>query len=121
MRTSPQSRAHRILRGLSSFHTDSRVPENLRLSSNEQLVGILGAGDTPETILTDLGMHIHSSGGWSFISYGDIEVEFPPKDWPGAPLTLITPRGTFPILAGTRDAWEVGRYFMRCANDARAA
>jgi hypothetical protein len=121
MRITPQSRAHLILRGLSSFHSDTRVPEAVQLSSNEQLLGILRAGNTPEVVLTDLGSHIRSSAGWSFVSYGDIEVEFPPKEWPGAPLTLVTPRGRFTILAGTRDIWEVGRYFRRCSGDARAA
>lgn len=120
MRITPQTRAHRILRGLSSFRSDTRVPEAVQLCSNEQLLGILGAGDAPEVVLTDLGGHIRSSAGWSFVSYGDIEVQFPPKEWPGAPLTLITPRGRFAILAGTRDIWEVGRYFRRCSDDGRA-
>jgi len=121
MRIAPQSRAHRILRGLSSFHSDTRVPEAVQLRSNEQLLGILGPGHTPEVVLTDLGSHIRSSAGWSFVSYGDIEVQFPPKEWPGAPLTLVTPLGRFTILAGTRDIWEVGRYFRRCSADAHAA
>ena len=121
MRISPRSRAHRILRGLSSYQADARAPDAVQLRPDEQVLGILGGRSTPQAVLTDLGGHFYSGGDWSFTSYGDIEVQFPPKEWPGAPLTLITPRGRFTILGGTRDIWEVGRYFVRCASDARVA
>jgi hypothetical protein len=121
MRINPRSRAHRILRGLSSYRADARVPDAVLLRPDEQVLGILGDRNAPEAVLTDLGSHFCSGRDWSFASYGDIEVQIPPKAWPGAPLTLVTPRGRFTILGGTRDIREVARYFVRCASDARAA
>lgn len=52
------------------------------------------------------------------VPYRDIEVSFPEESDPAGALCVRTPTGDFDLLAGQPELWEVGRFFMGCAEDA---
>jgi hypothetical protein len=121
MLITPESRAHRILKRLTSFHAQLETPPGLLLKRGENLIGFLCSDvAAPCAVLTDQGAHLLEGQSWRFFRYEEIDVQFPNKRTPGAPLTLRTPEGTFSLLPGNSDVWEIGRYFMRCAEDSRA-
>jgi hypothetical protein len=122
----PKERVHRILKGLRCFwspvlrHGES-PPQGVAFSPGEECLGGIW-GSTLESILTDCGAYFVRPSGWAFVAYGDIEeVVFPDKSDPDGSLTLRTPIGDVELLAGRSELWDVGRFFMRCREDANAA
>jgi hypothetical protein len=59
------------------------------------------------------------NSGWIFVPYADIDVDFPEKSKADGALSVLTPVGQFDLLRGRPDLWEMGRFFMRCAEDAK--
>ena len=47
------------------------------------------------------------------------DVLFPAKAGPDGALIFQTPRGSFRLLGGSSELWELGRFFTRCASDAK--
>ena len=69
--------------------------------------------------MTDRGAYFRVPSGWGFVAYGEIEdVCFPDKSDPDGSLTLRSPLGSIELLSGRPELWEVGRFFMRCREDA---
>jgi hypothetical protein len=120
MRTLPSSRVAHILQGLQSFRAPGVVPGDVPLEPTDTLLGVLALGGRTAAVLLDRGAYLQFGEDWNLVPYGDISVGFPPKQIPIAPLTLTAPQGNVDILPGTSDVWDVGRFFMRCAEDANA-
>jgi hypothetical protein len=120
MRNAVSSRVSHILQGLRSFCAPGVVPGDVPLEPTDTLLGVLALDSHTAAILLDRGAYLRIGEDWCLVPYGAIEVRFPPKDVPMAPLTLVTSMGNIDILAGTPDALEAGRFFMRCAEDASA-
>jgi len=126
MRTAvpPQQRVHRILKGSPSFISQSLrfgrpLPKSVVLSPGEECLGGIWSSKL-EAILTDRGAYFRAGAEWRFVAYADIEnVSFPEKSDPEGALTLHTPSGNFDLLRGKPELWTVGRFFMRCAEDAK--
>jgi hypothetical protein len=118
VRITSSSSAFQILQGLPSFSAPGVVPGDVPLEPADTLVGVLNVAGKASIVLLDVGAYIAMEDDWHFSPYAAIEVNFPPKDVEGAPLVLVTPHGSAQVLAGTADAWEVGRFFARCAEDA---
>ena len=71
-------------------------------------------------MLTDRGAFLRSRSGWHFVPYGEVEdVCFPEKTDPDGSLTLRTSVGSFQMLRRCPELWDAGRFFMRCASDAK--
>jgi hypothetical protein len=121
MRITSSSQVIRILHGLSSFQSPGAVPGDVPLEPTDTLLGVLGVGKAAAVVLLDCGAYLRVGDEWQLVPYGDIEVRIPARDAPAAPLELITPVGTAEILSGTSDVWEVGRFFTRCAEEAKSA
>jgi hypothetical protein len=121
MRILPSSRVIRILQGLQSFRAPGVVPGAVPLEPTDTLLGVLAHEGRTAAVLLDRGAYLQIGEDWCLVPYGAIDVRLPPKEIPIAPLILIAPQGNFEILSGTSDVWEVGRFFMRCAEDASAA
>ena len=117
----PKQRVHRILGTSPCFRAKPALPEGVVLSPGEEcLGGISSGGDSLESLLTDRGVYLRVASGWNFVSYDDIDdVSFPEKSDPKGTLTLRTTGGRFDLLRGSPDLWEAGRFFMRCAEDAK--
>jgi len=121
-----KQRAHRILRGLRCYLSPALrfgrpLPKGVALSEDDELLGAIW-GKRLESILTNHGAFLRSSSGWQFVRYGDVQgVSFPDKSDSDGPLTLCTPRGNFQLLRRSTDLRSVGRFFMRCAADAKEA
>jgi len=89
------------------------------LSPGEEFLGAIWSNRL-ESILTNRGAYLRAASGWKFVAYSEInEVTFPEKTDPRGSLTLHTSDGSFQLLKGNKELWEVGRFFMRCAGDAR--
>jgi hypothetical protein len=120
-----KQRVHRILKGLRCFLSPALrfgrpLPKGVALSSGEECLGGIWGGRL-ESILTDRGAYFRIGSRWKFVAYHDVEdVSFPEKTDPGGALTLRTPLGSIDLLRGTPDLWSVGRFFVNCANDAKA-
>jgi len=120
----PNQRVHRILKGSRSFISPSLrfgrpLPKGVVLSSGEELLGALW-GSTLESILTSRGAYFRTGPNWRFVAYGDIEdVLFPEKSDPVGALRVCSSGATFDLLPGRPELWTVGRFFMRCAADAK--
>lgn len=120
----PKQRVYRILKGVRCFVSPALrfgrpFPKGVVLSPDEEFLGAIW-GNRLESILTDHGAYLRSTAGWQFVAYGDVEdICFPEKSDPDGCLTLRTPRGSFQLLRRNQDLWGVGRFFMRCANDAK--
>ena len=121
MRTSVSSRVTSILQGLQSFRSPGVVPGDVPLEPTDTLLGVLALEGRAAAVLLDRGVFLRIGEDWDLVPYGTISVRVPPKELPIAPLTLVTPQGDINILAGTSEVWEVGKFFMRCAEDASAA
>jgi hypothetical protein len=121
MRILSSSGVVRILQGLQSFRAPGVVPGDVPLEPTDTLLGVLAFGGRTAAVLLDRGVYLQIGEDWCLVPYGAIDVRFPLKEIPIPPLTLITPQGNVEILSGTSDVWEVGRFFMRCAEDASAA
>lgn len=121
MRTAVSSRATSILQGLQSFRAPGVVPGDVPLEPTDTLLGVLALNGQTAAVLLDRGAYLRIGEDWCLVLYGAIVVKFPPKEPPIAPLTLVTPQGNIDMLPGTSEVWEVGRFFMRCAEDASAA
>ena len=78
-------------------------------------------GQPHSNILSETGAYLSIGAGWQFTEYRDIAVAYPSKSNRGAPLVLRTPNGLAALLPGDPELWEVGRFFMRCREDKRAA
>jgi|SRR5687767_2701755 len=113
----PMQRAHRILRRLKCFQADPPCPAGLELKPHERLIGAI----SNQAFLTESGAYLLIGDRLAFSEYGNITVAFPPKSDPSAALVIRTPGGTTTLLPGDRELWEVGRFFMRCREDERAA
>jgi hypothetical protein len=72
-----------------------------------------------ECVVTDHGVYFHAGRQWGRLAYRDIEVLFPAKTDSDGALTLRTSAGSFSILRCSRELWEAGGFFMRCAEDAK--
>ena len=120
----PAQRVHRILKGSPlfispAFRFGRPLPKDVVLSTSEELLGGIW-GSKLESILTSQGAYFHMGFGWRFVAYADIEgVSFPEKSDPIGALRICTRGGNFDILAGRPELWDVGRFFMRCAEDAK--
>ena len=121
MRTAVSSRVTNILQGLQSFRAPGVVPGDVPLEPTDTLLGVLALDGHTDAVLLDRGTYLRIGEDWCLVPYGAIVVRLPPKELPIAPLTLVTPQGNIDILSGTSEVWEVGRFFMRCAEDASAA
>jgi hypothetical protein len=89
------------------------------LSPGEELLGGIWSSQL-ESILTTQGAYFHVNSRWRFVAYADIQdVSFPEKSDPTGALRICTPGGNFDMLAGRPELWDVGRFFMRCAKDAK--
>jgi len=121
MRITSSSRALRILQGLASFRSPGLVPGDVPLEPTDTLLGVLAVDKHTAAVLLDRGAYLRIGDDWQLVPYGAIEVRLPPRESPAAALALITPGGTAEILSGTSDLWEVGRFFMMCAEDMGAA
>jgi hypothetical protein len=89
------------------------------LSAGDELLGGIW-GSKLESILTSQGAYFRMGSGWRFVAYADIEdVLFPEKSDPTGALRIRTSGGNVEMLAGRPELWEVGRFFMRCAEDAK--
>jgi len=115
------SRIVRTLQGLQSFSAPGAVPGDVPLEPTDTLLGVLAREGRTAAVLLDRGVYLQIGEDWCLVPYEAVDVRFPPKEIPIAPLTLVTPRGNVEILSGTSDVWEIGRFFMRCAEDASAA
>jgi hypothetical protein len=120
----PSQRVHRILKGSLSFLTPALrfgqpLPKDVVLSAGEELLGAIW-GSRLESILTTQGAYFRTGSGWQFVAYGDIEdVQFPEKSDPLGALQICSLAGRFDLLAGRPELWTDGRFFMRCADDAK--
>ena len=119
-RVPPKQRVHRILKGSRCFLSPGRsLPKGVVLSVGEECLGGIWSSSL-ESILTDRGAYFRIDSGWRFVAYGDVEdVSFPEKSDPGGSLTLRTSDGSFELLRGRPELWTAGRFFMRCADDAK--
>ncbi len=121
-----KQRVHRILRGLRCYLSPALrlgrpFPKGVAISPGEEFLGaIVGSkGTRLESVLTDRGAFLRSRAGWQFVPYGDVEdVCFPEKEDLDGSLTLRTSDVTFQLMRRDGDLWGVGRFFMRCADDA---
>ena len=120
----PKQRVHRILQGSRCFvsaelRLGRPLPKGISLSPGEECLGGIW-GDRLESVLTDRGAYFRGASDWRFVAYGDIEdVCFPEKSDAEGSLVIRTSEGGFDLLRGMPELWTVGRYFMRCADDAR--
>jgi hypothetical protein len=121
MRTAVSSRVTGILQGLQAFRAPGVVPGDVPLEPTDTLLGVLALDGHAAAVLLDRGTYLRIGEDWCLVPYGAIVVKFPPKELPIAPLTLVTPLGNIDLFPGTSEVWEVGRFFMRCAEDAGAA
>ena len=95
------------------------LPKGVVLSPDEECLGGIW-GRRLESILTDRGAYFPATSGWKFVAYSDVEdVVFPDKADTNGSLTLRTAQGSFDLLSGRSELWDVGRFFMRCAGDAK--
>lgn len=124
MIVTPKQRIHRILKGSNCFLSpalcfERSLQKNVVLSPGEECLGAIW-GSRLESILTDRGAYFRVDSNWRFVAYDDIaDVNYPEKSDPDGSLTLLTSRGSFDLLRGRPELWEVGRFFMRCAADAK--
>jgi hypothetical protein len=120
----PAHRVHRILKGSPGFISSAlrfgrSLPKDVVLSAGEELLGGIWSSKL-ESILTSHGAYFRSSSGWRFVAYRDIEdVLFPEKSDPAGALRVCTASGNFDMLGGRPELWDVGRFFMRCLEDAK--
>lgn len=120
----PKQRVHRILKGSRCFLSPALrfgrpLPKGVVLSKDEEILGGIW-GSKLEAILTDRGAYFRVGSRWKLVAYGDVEdVSFPDKSDAGGAVTLRTPLGRIELLRGTPDLWTAGRFFMRCAYDAK--
>jgi hypothetical protein len=123
-RRSTSQRVHRILNGSACFISESLrfvrpLPKDVTLSTGEELLGAIW-GNKLESIVTSHGAYFRIGSGWRFAPYSDIEeVSFPEKSDSTGALCVHTVQGNFELLAGRPELWDVGRFFMRCAQDAK--
>ena len=104
-----------------AFRLGQPLPKGVDLSPGEECLGGIW-GSRLESILTDRGAYFLRPSGWAFVAYRDVEeVVFPDKSDPDSALMLCTPLGSIELLAGRSELWEVGRFFMRCREDANDA
>lgn len=120
MRTAVSSRVTQMLQGLQCFRAPGVVPGDVPLEPTDTLLGVLSIDGRAHAVLLDRGAYLRVGEDWCLVPYGGIDAKPPPKELPIAPLTLVTPLGHINILSGTSEVWEVGRFFMRCAEDASA-
>lgn len=120
----PSQRVHRILKGSPTFISSALqfgrpLPKDVVLSLGEELLGAI-RGSTLESILTTRGAYFRSGSGWRFVAYGDIEdVSFPEKSDADGALRISSAFGSFDLLAGRAELWDVGRFYAmlrRCKN-----
>jgi len=120
----PKQRVHRILKGSNCFLSpalcvERSLQQDVFLSPGEEFLGAIW-GSRLESILTDRGAFFRVGSSWRFVAYGDVEdITFPTKSDPDGSLTLRTSIGSIDLLRGSPELWEVGRFFMRCAADAK--
>jgi len=120
----PKQRVHRILRGLRCYLSPALrlgrpFPKGVTLSPDEEFLGAIW-GSRLESLLTDRGAFLRSRSGWRFVPYGEVEdICFPEKTDPDGSLTLRTSVGSFQMLRRCPELWDAGRFFMRCASDAK--
>jgi hypothetical protein len=121
----PRQRVHRILKGSRCFLSPElrlgrRLPKRVVLALNEECLGGIW-GSKLESILTDRGAYFRSRSRWRFVAYGEVEdVSFPEKSDLNGSLRIRTADGIFELLRGNPDLWTAGRFFIRCAEDAKA-
>jgi hypothetical protein len=122
-----QRRVDRILkRGVRCFlppalRLGRPPPKGVVLSADEECLGGIW-GKRLEAILTNRGAYFLFDRQWKFVAYRDVqEISFPEKTDPRGALTLRTPVGSVDLLRGTPDLWTVGKFFIYCADDAKAA
>jgi hypothetical protein len=89
------------------------------LAPGDEFLGGIWGGKL-ESILTSRGAYFRAGAAWQFVAYADIkDVSFPEKSDPAGALRVGGVSGSFELLAGRSDLWDVGRFFMRCAEDAK--
>ena len=110
-------RAHRILRRLRCFQPAAELPSELASAADDSVIGAI----EDRAYLTERGVYLPIGASWLFTAYEDVVVSFPAKSNRTAPLVLRTPSGIAPLLPGNGELWSVGRFFMRCREDKRAA
>ncbi|MDB6034854.1 MAG: hypothetical protein JWM16_5192, partial [Verrucomicrobiales bacterium] len=130
-----ESRVHRILRPLATFHVLgewSRLQQLAKvqspLSENERLLGVYEnhPGLVDEIVaFTETGMYLREAGGWFSVRYAEIvnaESRNTGKT-ETSEITLLLSSGlqkALPIHGGTgrfRDVFQVLRFFDRLAED----
>jgi hypothetical protein len=120
----PRQRVHRILKGSRCYLAPELrfgrpFPKDVTLAPSETCIGGIW-GRKLEAILTDRGAWFRVGSNWKFVRYGDIEdVIFPDKSDPDGWLTIRTATGKFNLLKRVPELWTAGRFFMRCAADAK--
>jgi hypothetical protein len=125
-RIPPKQRVHRILKNLRCYlsptlQMGAPPPEGIALSVEEEFLGCIQGGKL-ESILTDRGAYFGGPREWRFVAYEEIEdVCFPEKTDPRGSLCLRTPLGNIELLSGNPELGSVGRFFMRCQEDANEA
>lgn len=119
-----KQRVHRILKGLRCYLSPAlrfgrTFPKGVALAPGDEFLGVIWPGKL-ECILTNRGAFLRSKSGWRFVAYCEVEeVCFPEKSDPDGSLTLQTTVGAFQLLRRSPELWETGRFFMRCADDAK--
>ncbi len=115
MRITPSSDVFRALQGLKIFSSPGAVPGAVPLEPADTLLGVLACNGSTAAVLLDLGAYLKFEDEWYLVPYDQIEVQLPATEVPPAPLVLTIPQGRIEILAGTPEAREAGRFFVRCA------
>lgn len=121
VRNTLSSRVKGILQELQAFSATGRVPGDVPLEPTDTLLGVLALNGHTAAVLLDRGVFLRIGEDWGLVPYGAIVAQLPPREIPIPPLTLVTPLGNIDMLAGTSEVWEVGRFFMGCAEDAAAS
>lgn len=129
-----ESRVHRCLRHMARFKRfadddSDRIFPNTPILDHERLLGVYEnhPGQMEEmVVVTDLGLHIYASGGWSSAHYANMKrvVPFLP-DGKRSVETLFVELGSgtlygVPVSGGTertRDAWGFLRLLNRVIAD----
>ena len=122
----PKQRVRRILEGASCYLSPQlcfgrSLPKGVVLAPGEECLGVIRSTRL-EAVLTERGACFRKGSGWGLVPYKEVEeVSFPEKSDVEGCLRIRTEDGSFELLRGNPDLWTVGRFFMRCAEDAREA
>lgn len=122
MKVPAHQRVYRILRRSRCFCADHPLPQEIEIAAGDRYLGaIVSEERAPQCFLTERGAFFAQATEPRFVHYSDIAVDFPfeKKTDPNGALTVHTPGGSFPFLRGMAELWTAGRFFMRCAEDAK--